>query len=160
MTSKKSEEARKISVDLVNDGIEHLKGMVIEVKNARQRTLDDFSPYRRLRMPWSINWKALFEAYEIHPTNYEELIGIKGIGPSTVRALAYIAEVIYGSPPSWKDPVKYSFALGGKDGVPKPVDRKAYDKSIEILQLTIEEAKLDKREKLKMLQRLRKFVPP
>ncbi len=160
MTARKSEEARKVSVDLVRDGIPHLKNMVSEVKYASQRTLDDFMGLKRLRMPWRINWAALFKAYEIQPSNYEELIGIEGIGPSTVRALAYIAEIIYGTEISWKDPVKYSFALGGKDGVPKPVDRKAYDKSIEILQLTIEEAKLDKREKMEMLRRLRRFVPP
>ena len=35
--------------------------------------------------------------------------------------------------PSWNDPVKFSFAFGGKDGVPYPVDRKAMDESIQIL---------------------------
>ncbi len=163
MTARKSEEARKISVDVVNDGVAHLRNMISEVRNSSQRTLDEFIPPRDvkiLRMPWRINWAALFKAYEIQPRNYEELIGIKGIGPSTVRALAYIAEIIYGAEPSWKDPVKYSFALGGKDGVPKPVDRDAYDRSIEILQLTIEEAKIDRKEKLEMLKRLRRFVPP
>ena len=160
MTANKSKEARKISVDLVKDGVSSIRSMVSELRDSSQKTLDDFSGVKVLKMPWRINWKALFDAYEIQPRNYEELLEVKGIGPSTVRALAYIAEIIYGAPPSWKDPVKYSFALGGKDGVPKPVDRKAYDKSIEILQLTIEEAKIDRKEKLKMLQRLRRFVPP
>ncbi len=159
MTAKKSEEARKVSVDLVRDNPAKLKGMISEAKG-KQRTLDDFSGEKVLTMPWRINWKALFQAYEIQPRNYEELISINGIGPSTVRALAYIAEIIYGTEVSWKDPVKYSFALGGKDGVPKPVDRDAYDKSIEILQMSIEEATLGEKEKLRMLQRLRRFVPP
>ena len=77
-----------------------------------------------------------------------------------MRALAYISEVIYGTEVSWKDPVKYSFALGGKDGVPKPVDRVAYDRSIEVLQMSIEEAAIGRREKMEMLRRLRRFVPP
>jgi len=160
MSARKSEEARKISVDLVKDNPRKMKGMIAEIKDGRQSTLDEFSGMKVLTMPWNINWSALFKAYEIQPTNYEELIGIKGIGPSTVRALAYIAEIIYGAEVSWKDPVKYSFALGGKDGVPKPVDRVAYDRSIEILQLSIEEASIGNKEKLDTLKRLRRFVPP
>ncbi len=160
MSARKSEDARKVSVDIVNDNPQKIKNMIAEVKDAKQRTLDDFTGTKTLTMPWTINWSALFKAYEIQPRNYEELIGIKGIGPSTVRALAYIAEIIYGAEISWKDPVKYSFALGGKDGVPKPVDRRAYDKSIELLQLSIEEANIGRKEKLEMLKRLRRFVPP
>ncbi len=160
MSAGKSEEARKISVDIVKENPRKIRGMIAEIKDSGQRTLDEFTDVKVLTIPWHINWGALFRAYEIQPRNYEELIGIRGIGPSTVRALAYIAEIIYGAEISWKDPVKYSFALGGKDGVPKPVDRKAYDKSIEILQMSIEEASVGKREKLEMLQRLRRFVPP
>lgn len=163
MVSERSEDARKVSVDIVNEGVLRIKNMLIELKDLKdlsQSTLDDFTGIKRLRMPWRINWKALFKAYEIQPKNYEEFMDIPGIGPSTVRALAYISEIIYGASPSWKDPVKYSFALGGKDGVPKPVNKKAYDGSIEILQLSIEEAKLGRKEKLHMLQRLRRFVPP
>jgi len=159
MSAAGSEDARKISVDLVKDNPKKLKGIVAR-DLGKQTTLDSFSNTKVLHMPWSINWKALFRAYEIQPRNYEELISIKGVGPSTVRALAYIAEIIYGAEISWKDPVKYSFALGGKDGVPKPVDRVAYDRSIEILQMSIEEASVGRKEKLEMLKRLRKFVPP
>jgi hypothetical protein len=112
-----------------------------------------------LKMPWNINWSVLKEAYEIHPKNYEELIGIKGIGEATVRALAYIVELIYGTKPSWQDPVKFSYALGGKDGVPYPVNRKAYDESIEILKIAIENAKLGDRTRLKSLEKLRALVP-
>jgi hypothetical protein len=160
MSAGDSEEARRVSVDIVRDNPRKIKSMVAEIKDRRQSTLDEFAGMKVLNMPWSINWAALFKAYEIQPTNYEELIGIRGIGPSTVRALAYIAEIIYGAEISWKDPVKYSFALGGKDGVPKPVDRVAYDRSIEILQLSIEEASIGKKEKLEMLRKLRRFVPP
>ena len=33
--------------------------------------------------------------------------------------------------PSFRDPVKFSFAVGGKDGVPKPVNVADYDRAIE-----------------------------
>ncbi len=159
LTAKESEDTRKATLDIVRDNPKKLKSTVIEVRDAKQKTLDEFAGMDILTMPWNINWKALFKVYEIQPKNYEEFISVEGVGPATVRALAYISEVIYGTKISWKDPVKYSFALGGKDGVPKPVDRRAYDESIEILQLTIEEAKLGKKEKMEMLKRLRRFVP-
>ena len=110
-------------------------------------------------MPVNLNWEALKRAYEIQPENYEELLGISGVGPATVRGLALISELIYGEPPSWKDPVKYSFAYGGKDGVPYPVNRKAMDKSIQMLKHAIQEAKLGNKEKIRSLQRLRVLVP-
>jgi hypothetical protein len=110
-------------------------------------------------MPLHINWPLMREVYEFQPSNYEELLGIKGVGPATVRALALIGELIYGETPSWHDPVKFSFTVGGKDGVPFPVDRKAMDESISILQKGVDEAKLKKTEKLDAINRLRKFVP-
>jgi hypothetical protein len=67
--------------------------------------------------------------------------------------------LIYGEAPSWKDPVKYSFAYGGKDGVPYPVDRKSMDNSIELLRQTVAEARIGNKEKLRSLQRLREFIP-
>jgi hypothetical protein len=97
--------------------------------------------------------------YEFHPTDYEQLLSFRGVGPSTVRALALIGELIYGVEPSWRDPVKFSFTVGGKDGVPYPVDRKAMDRSIQVLREGVEEAKLGKSEKLEAMQRLRRFVP-
>ena len=76
-----------------------------------------------------------------------------------MRGLALISEIIYGEEPSWRDPVKYSFAYGGKDGVPFPVDRKAMDESIKILKEAVENARLNNKEKLRSLQRLRKILP-
>lgn len=158
LTAKKSEETRKISVDMINDGVSHLKPIIAKTE-AKTVTLDDYMNIPVLKMPWNINWAVLKEAYEIHPKNYEELIAIKGVGEATVRALAYIAELVYGAEPSWQDPVKFSFALGGKDGVPYPVNRKAYDESIEILKIALENAKLGDKTKLKSLEKLRSMVP-
>jgi hypothetical protein len=97
------------------------------------------------------------EIYDFQPKNYEELIGVKGIGPRTVRALALISDLIYGEKPSWHDPVKYSFAVGGKDGVPYPVDRKAMDESIEIIKSGINQAKIDNKTRFYTLKRLQKY---
>jgi hypothetical protein len=110
-------------------------------------------------MPRNINWDTLARLYEFQPSNYEELLSVKGVGPATVRGLALVAELVYGEEPSWEDPVKFSFAYGGKDGVPYPVDRKAMDESIEILRQTVQESRVGEKEKLQSLQNLRHLVP-
>jgi hypothetical protein len=112
-----------------------------------------------LNMPRNINWDTLARVYEFQPQNYEELLSVKGVGPATVRGLALVAELVYGESPSWEDPVKFSFAYGGKDGVPFPVDRKAMDESIGILRESIKASKIGENEKLRSLQNLRRFVP-
>lgn len=83
---------------------------------------------------------------------------IEGVGPSTIRALALISELIYDKPPGRKDPVRYSFAVGGKDGVPFPVDRAAMDRATEVLRSAIDNAKIGRDEKIKAVKRLEAFT--
>jgi len=168
MTAKQSQNCQKISVDIVKEKPRKIMRLLRSVRPAYQTSLKKWIPEAKwkeyvvdvLYMPNNLNWKVLKKAYEFQPRNYEELLGIKGVGPATIRGLALISELIYGEPPSWKDPVKYSFAYGGKDGVPYPVDRKAMDKSIQILETAIQNAKIGDKEKLRSLQRLRRYVPP
>ena len=110
-------------------------------------------------MPRNIKWEPLSNIYEFQPKNYEELLSLKGVGPATVRGLAIVAELVYGEAPSWDDPVKFSFAYGGKDSVPFPVDRKAMDESIQILKESVQAAKIGEKEKIYSIERLRQFVP-
>ena len=104
--------------------------------------------------------KALELAYEIQPCSYEELISLRGLGPKRIRALALISELIYGASPSWKDPAKFSFAHGGKDGTPFPVDRATYDSSIQTLHEAIAEAKLEQKDKYNAVKRLEQYAKP
>jgi hypothetical protein len=168
MTSRESEACRKTSVDIAREPIE--KTIRMMMMPTRQKILDEWfqssinrtdigEPAAFLSMPVSINWKAMRNAYEFQPKDYEELLALRGIGPAAVRGLALIAELMYGARPSWKDPVKYSFAYGGKDGVPFPVDRKAMDESVRMLKDTVEAARIGNKEKISSLQRLRKSVP-
>jgi hypothetical protein len=170
MTAKESEGCRKTSVDIAKEPPKKSMRMLMSIRPAYQKSLQEWMPKTAdtawknypidfLSMPRNINWKTLQEVYEFQPSNYEKLLGFKGVGPATVRGLALVAELIYGEKPSWKDPVKYSFAYGGKDGVPYPVNRKAMDESIQILKQAIEEAKVEDKEKMRSLQRLRQFVP-
>jgi len=138
------------------------RNRVWEIENWRENGIIERMGRREkaLVMPMRINWDALKEAYEFSPANYEELIELKGVGLATIRALALIGELVYGTEASWRDPVKFSFAVGGKDGVPYPVDRKAMDESIEVLRQGIEQAKAGDKVKLRALERLRGVVPP
>ncbi|MFP3985746.1 MAG: DUF763 domain-containing protein [Candidatus Bathyarchaeia archaeon] len=166
MTAKESEECRKTSVDVAKEKPDKIKRLLESAKPTHQKSLQQWMPNAKginepinvLSMPRKINWNALREAYEFQPKNYQELLAVRGVGPATVRGLALVAEIIYGKPPSWKDPVKFSFAYGGKDGVPKPVDKRAMDKSIQILQEAIQNAQIDNKTKLKAFKKLRQYV--
>lgn len=98
-----------------------------------------------------------FEAmYEVQPQNFEQLLSVKNVGPKTVRALALLSEIVYGAKPSFTDPARYSFAHGGKDKIPYPVDRVTYDRSIRILHDAVERAKIGDRDKLDAIKRLQR----
>jgi hypothetical protein len=99
--------------------------------------------------------KIFLTAYEHKPQNFESLLALEGIGPKTLRALSLISELVYDTPVSLRDPASYSFAHGGKDGYPYPVDRKTYDSSIQFLAQAVEKAKIGDKEKLEAFRRLR-----
>ena len=99
--------------------------------------------------------KTIFlKTYEEQPCDFERMLGIRGVGPKTIRALALISELLYGEAPSRRDPARFSFAHGGKDGYPYPVDRNTYDSSVDFLSKAIRQAKLGRSEKLDALRRI------
>jgi len=98
--------------------------------------------------------KILLRTYERQPEDFETLLGMEGVGAKTLRALSLIAELVYDTPVSLRDPARYSYAHGGKDGHPFPVDRTTYDRSIEALRRAVKRAKLGQRESLDALKRL------
>ena len=65
--------------------------------------------------------------------------------------------MIHGSPSRFKDPARFSFAHGGKDGHPFPVPVKVYDEVIDTLHNAINKAKIgvnDKNEAIKKLHNI------
>ncbi len=102
--------------------------------------------------------KILLSTYERQPQDFEQLLGLKGVGAKTIRALSLVSELIYGVAPSYRDPARYSFAHGGKDGYPYPVDRKTYDQSIELLRKAINKTKLGISEKREAMNRLNRVM--
>jgi uncharacterized protein len=162
MVAKEAQEARKVSVDIAKD-FSHF----YTVKNkAGQTSLFDFKPevieFKREHFPKiplsHQNLVTLKEIKEYQPENYEELLLFKGVGPKIIRSLALVSELAFGTELSWKDPVKFSFAHGGKDGWPYPVDTKQYDESIQTLAAAVKSAKTKEKDKFFALQRLRRFA--
>ncbi|TMF31085.1 MAG: DUF763 domain-containing protein [Chloroflexi bacterium] len=108
--------------------------------------LSDLHPERLARV--------LLTTYERQPEDYTALLAVPGVGAKALRALALVAELTYGEPASVRDPVSYSFAHGGKDGTPYPVDRPTYDATIESLRRAVNEARAGHSEKSAALRRL------
>jgi hypothetical protein len=151
LVAHESNKTRDVSTELVRDGIKALckdlkKLETMEMPRHHDVRVTDFSS-KRLE-------KILYIAHERKPKNFEELLGIEGVGPKTIRALALISELIYGAKPSFRDPARFSFAHGGKDGYPYPVNQRQYDQSIEILKSAVQKAKIGKKEKLEALKKL------
>lgn len=94
------------------------------------------------------------KTYEAQPASFAELLGLPQVGAKTIRALALLAEVLYGTPLSFRDPARFAFAHGGKDRHPFPVDRALYDRSIRILHEAVARARVGDRERLEALRRL------
>lgn len=108
---------------------------------------EDFSKSKYLE-------KILWIAAEQKPENYEKLLALKGVGAKTMRALALVGEVIYGANPSYEDPSRYSFAHGGKDATPYPVDRATYDNTIMMMNRYVQKMKIQQSEKNKIFKNL------
>lgn len=176
LTARDSENTRQLSVEFVSSGyrslikdIEILRkhssniSKMVSMKYQREQlTLlkledtefkwhpvvnEDFSKSRYLK-------KILQLVCDVQPENYEKLLAIQGVGPKTVRALALVGEVIYGAEPSYEDPARYSFAHGGKDATPYPVDRETYDKIIAVLKEAVRRSRISPYEKDRAIGRL------
>lgn len=169
MTAQQSQDSREISVDLLCDNPEHLRKYFKDktpLKSENQTRLDEYVTEFKMPRHHPVldmdlsdrEFEVLKKAYQLQPSSYEEMLSLEGIGPKKIRALALISDLVYGSNPSWKDPVKYSFTHGGKDGYPYPVDREVYDHSIHTLKEALENAKLERKDKYKAIKRLEGLI--
>lgn len=109
--------------------------------------LEDFSKSRYLE-------RILAKVTAEKPRSYEKFLATEGVGPKTVRALSLVSEVIYGANASYEDPARYSFAHGGKDATPYPVDKATYDNTINVLKKAVRRTNLSTPEKDKVLRKL------
>ncbi len=177
MSSKKSDKNRQISTELVNSNfktvmkdIEILRrhssdlSQMISYKEKGEKTTlvslarkefkthpvmaEDFGKSKYLE-------RILNKLIEEKPDNYEGLLATKGVGPKTIRALSLVSEIIYGADASYEDPARYSFAHGGKDATPYPVDKGTYDKTINTMREVVKKTHINPLEKEKIYKRLK-----
>lgn len=149
LVADRSKENREIAVDIVRDG---------RFQRDYKRLLSIVKFREGLGVPRRVDWKAIEYAYNLQPERFEDLILVRGVGKGAVRALALIADLIYNAEYDRQDPAKYCFAVGGKDGIPFPVDRRSYDEVIEFMRDAIKQAELGDFEKKTALKRLAKLV--
>ena len=97
---------------------------------------------------------VLAMAHDSEIENFEDLLLLKGVGPRTLKSLALVSELVHGDASRFDDPARFAFAVGGKDGRPHPIDKKALDETIEHLQDSVEKSKLGYTEKSRALKRL------
>ncbi|ABU81289.1 DUF763 domain-containing protein [Ignicoccus hospitalis] len=173
LTSKASIKTIDISLDIIDEGpkrvLSLLKSATAALKGQRNLRgevlrgpqLKFYYPVR----PSPQLERALADLYEFRPKRREELLVAPGAGPKVMRALALISHLIYGAAPSFEDPVTvpldpflYSYAVGGKDGVPYPYDVKTADEVIKILEEVVARAKVGEKERLRALRRLSEMV--
>lgn len=101
---------------------------------------------------------VLWLAHDTQPKDFEELLLLQGLGPRTLQSLALVSEVIHGTPSRFKDPARFSFAHGGKDGHPFPVPTRVYDETINTLQSAVEKSKLGNSDKQQAIKALTKIA--
>jgi hypothetical protein len=154
LVAAESEEARKISAGIAREKPEKI---IAEMKK-----IDRLEMAKRHNVTFAdIEFKRLsrifLKTYERQPEDFERLLGIQGVGSKTIRALSLVSEIVYGKKPSYRDPARFSFAVGGKDGTPYPVDRRVYDKTIDIMKKAINSARISNREKLDAIKRMANY---
>jgi hypothetical protein len=151
MVAQEADACRQMSARLAGEPPERLvrelkRLQSLELPARHHLELSDIHPERLARI--------FLRTYEQPPADFERLLGTEGVGAKSIRALALVSELVHGAKASVRDPARFSFAHGGKDGHPYPVDRETYDRTIEALRAAVERARLGQREKLDALRRL------
>jgi hypothetical protein len=122
----------------------------------RNSSLPDHHEVRESDVNMKRLGSVLQMAYNRDINKFEDLLMLKGVGPKTLKSLALVSEIVHGDSSRFDDPARFSFAVGGKDGRPHPVDTESYDETIEILKDSVEKSKLGYNDKSKALKRLHK----
>jgi uncharacterized protein len=157
MVARESRAARAVVTELSHEGPDKL---VPRLERLKQLSLPAHHEVRLADIRPENLRKTLLSAYEGAPSDFEGLLALPGVGAKTIRALSLIAELVYDTPASRNDPALFSFAHGGKDGFPYPVDREIYDRNIELLRQALAQAKVERSERVHALRRLVAFAEP
>ena len=154
-------------LNLVDGDAETLRSNIVSL--TKQRPKEILEAVREAELPdrhdvqkGDVNMSRLGSvlnlAYNRDIEKFDDLVMMHGVGPRTLKALAMASEVIHGDATRFDDPARFSFAVGGKDGRPHPIDEKSFDETVEMLQNSVDRSKLGNKDKSSALKRLHKIA--
>ena len=152
LVDKNANKNRQNIINIVNENPDSI------INECKSINLPDHHDVRENDLNMNRLGAVLSMAYDNQINNFEDLIMLKGLGPKTLKSLALVSEVIHGDSTRFEDPSRFSFAVGGKDGLPHPIDTKAYDETINHLEDSVEKSKLGYKDKSVALKRLHRAV--
>jgi hypothetical protein len=157
LVARESAATREVAVEVASERATRVVQELVKLKSLRlprrhEILLSDVEPERL--------YQTFVRTYEAQPKDFRELLTLSGVGAKSLRALSLVSEIVYGKPPSFRDPARFGFAHGGKDGIPYPVDRALYDQTVDLLDRAIRRAKLGQRDETAAIQRLHRFFGP
>jgi len=152
LTAKESGQNREISLDQVlEEPKTFIKNLAVISRHPKKITLMELQnkefywhPVATEKFDLKRLEKTVSAIHSENPGSFEKLLSLKGVGPRTIRALSLVSEIIYGARPSYEDPARYTFSVGGKDG-----------KTLEILEKGIRKSNISISEKTRAQKRLR-----
>ncbi len=156
LVDRESDKARAAITEISripNREVERTLAALPELRLPRRHALIDALDIRPAQLR-----KVLATTWAHPPEDFQQLLGTPGLGPKSLRALALVAELVYGDRAATRDPAAYAFAHGGKDGTPYPVHRERYERTVEMFRDALEQARLGRREKLEALERLGRWT--
>ena len=133
LTAPKSEQTKHNILNLFKE----IKASEIEsiLKSLSEGQISLFMPtHHDVRLKYSSSLKkVILSTYEHPPQSIHEL-ALSKLGPASIRALAMASALLYDTNIDFTDPAVFSYAHGGKDGHPYPVNIKVYENTITILE--------------------------
>ncbi|WP_199138124.1 DUF763 domain-containing protein [Pedobacter sp. ASV12] len=155
LTDKQAQPLKQSIMDIAS---ESPVKMLAEIEQVKRLVMPNHHDVRAENIDMKRLGAVLWLAQEKNVANFEELLLLEGLGPRTLQSLALVSEVIHGGPARFKDPARFSFAHGGKDGHPFPVPTKVYDETLATLQNAIYKSKLGRSEQSQAIKALSKIA--
>lgn len=152
-------------LNLVDENAENLQNNMVKLTKTRpnevieayqEANLPDRHDVRKEDVNLARLGSVLDLAYNRDIEKFEDLVDMQNVGPKTLKALAMASEVIHGDATRFDDPARFSFAVGGKDGRPHPMDTKAMEETVNMLEESVAKSKLGDKDKSSAIKRLHK----
>ena len=158
-----TEKREENTLDLVSGKNKNVRESIIKL--FREKAFEEIyrMPERHEIKLSDVDKKRIYQIslkfYEKNIERFEDILLLKGIGAKTLRAFTLLSNLLYGTEIEFKDPARYSFAHGGKDGYPYRINRTHYDRTIEYIEKIVRSKKgFTREERRNLLKKLYYFT--